>query len=304
MWRGYIISSRTLFGIYTYNVGIALFRSPTRVFSGPQKADEQKVDTHVFYCVVKPCKILKPELGGHRVGKTMERININCKITCIIVVFIGLVIGTYCFFFHGMPISKNTSDWGSFGAYIGGMLTFLSVIFLYNTLTEQRKENHRNWFNAGFERRYKALKAYLERNQNYLQKLSKMVLEACKHSPFDDECEQKDAIIKINNLYIENQEGGERIIADGLFSKFKSTFEYINSDSFLDKKLKENYLTELEQSLPNEAIAIIICVMCEEDDIGTIKLLSSYLAFRNFQSGNPGFDNLKDALYQYNTKQE
>ena len=63
-------------------------------------------------------------------------------------------------------------------------------------------------------------------------------------------------------------------------------------------------MTELEQSLPNEAIAIIICVMCEEDDIGTIKLLSSYLAFRNFQSGNPGFDNLKDALYQYNTKQE
>jgi hypothetical protein len=179
----------------------------------------------------------------------MNRINKSNIFFIVILGFIGLVIGVYCFFFYGIPISTDTNEWGSFGDYFGGMLSFLSIILLYYTLREQRKENHRNWFDAGFKRRYKALNTYVNNNLEYLQNLSNLILEACDHSPFDDKCDQENAKLELNDLYIANQIVDRRDIPEKLFSQFKSSIEYVVFDSLIENKIKENYLTELEQSL-------------------------------------------------------
>ena len=49
-------------------VGITLFVS-TQGCGRPQEADEQKVDTHVFCCVVNPKNNIKPELGYNKAIK-------------------------------------------------------------------------------------------------------------------------------------------------------------------------------------------------------------------------------------------
>lgn len=47
------------------SVGIILFVN-LQGCGRPQIADEQKVDTHVFRCVVKGIRIEMPELGCHK----------------------------------------------------------------------------------------------------------------------------------------------------------------------------------------------------------------------------------------------
>ena len=205
----------------------------------------------------------------------------------------------YCYFFYGMPISKDTIDWGSFGSYFGGMISFISIVLLYSTLHEQRKENHRNWFDAGFNRRIKALQNNIEIHQEFLHNLSNLVLDTYRHSPYDDECDQEYAKREINNMYVNNQTG-RKDATENIFFQFKSTVEYIASDSTFDNHIKENYIIELEQSLRKDANVLIVCIICEKNDLELIGHISKYRGFLHFQSGNSGFDNLKNALFRYN----
>ena len=54
-----------------------------------------------------------------------------------------IVILFYMLNFASYPISKNTADWGQFGAYIGGVagvfLTLLTIILLIMTLNSQNR---------------------------------------------------------------------------------------------------------------------------------------------------------------------
>ena len=216
----------------------------------------------------------------------------------IVMVYVGLIIGVYTFFFFDRNISDQTSDWGSFGSYIGGLFTFVSVILLYNTLLEQRKENHRNWFDAGFNRRIHLLGRLYEENKVSLQDLSSRISQECHQSPFDNDCDYEEAKIELSNLYVNNQEGGENY-AECLCQYFKSTVFYITSDKFLNNKIKEIYLNELEQSLPQTFTNVILCVMCYLNEDDTIGQLRKYSTFLHFQSGNAGIDTLKDDIFSF-----
>lgn len=55
------------------------------------------------------------------------------------VALVLLLIYAFCFF--GMPISDQTSDWGSFGSYAAICVSSLSIALIYVTYREQRKTN-------------------------------------------------------------------------------------------------------------------------------------------------------------------
>ncbi len=65
-----------------------------------------------------------------------------------------LVFLAYFTQFKGMALSKNNSDWGDFGSYIGGtlgiILTTANLIFLYYTFREQQNLNAQQQFENTF----------------------------------------------------------------------------------------------------------------------------------------------------------
>lgn len=52
-----------------------------------------------------------------------------------------LTIVIYMVNFYGMPLSRNTTDWGAFGSYIGIGISVFSVTLIYITYNEQRHSN-------------------------------------------------------------------------------------------------------------------------------------------------------------------
>ena len=232
-------------------------------------------------------------------NKTITRIKkFKLRAIHLVIIFIALVLGLYFLSFKDRTLSKLTADWGSFGNYFGGMLTLLSILLLYYTLQEQKKENHRNWFDSAFTRRLETINTYIDTNKPLLQKLSQDIISSCEHSLFDNMCDHEDAKVEISNLYIDVLNIG-RNITEGLYYRFKKTFEYILGDNTLDNNIKEAYIHEFEQSLNEESVIIILSVMCNLNENITLRQLRDYRAFRYFQTKNPGFDILKDALFSY-----
>lgn len=221
----------------------------------------------------------------------------------IVVGLIGIAIFAYCLNFHSLNISKSTSDWGNFGSYFSGILSLVSIWLLYETLSEQRIENHRNWFDAGFERRCHDLISMHETNKNIIWQLSDKILKSCDHSIFDDNCKKEDAKLELSNLYEENLTT-ERNISEKLYRIFKNTFLYIISDHNLTRKIKESYVYELENSIYDDSLIIILCVVSNLQDDDFIYEIGKYKSFISFQSSNVGFDVLKDALFNYNSTQK
>lgn len=211
--------------------------------------------------------------------------------------------GAYVFFFYDKPISLSTADWGSFGSYFGGILTFVSIILLYKNLSEQRIENHRNWFDAGFMRRIQATISYIEENKVFIQCMCREVVQSCNHSLYDEDCKSDDAIIELSNLYVDNITEG-RTIYEGLYYKFKSIVDYISFDSYFEDNQKDSYFQEFEHCLNKESIVSILCVMSNLDDKETIHILSKHHVFLHFQTENPGFDVVKDGIFKYSTIQK
>ena len=209
-----------------------------------------------------------------------------------------ITIGVYIFFFFDKSISDSTSDWGSFGSYVEGMLVIVSIALLYKTLQEQRKESHRNWFDAGLKRRISSLRERYEENKESFHRLSARMLDNCHHSPFDDCCDYEVAKVRLANLYVDSQIGKENIV-ESICSYFKSTIIYIGKDKCFDAPIRESYLNELEQSLHQDFINVMLCVLCYLNEDDTICLLGEHNVFFHFQSGNAGIDTLKDCLFSY-----
>ena len=215
--------------------------------------------------------------------------------TSIITIYVIIVI---CLYFWGKSISLCFFDWGNFGSYFGGMLSLLSVILLYYTLREQRKENHRNWFESGFIRKIHALDSYCSVNMDSLHCLAAKVLDTCEPYPFGGSFQYEDAKIALSNNYEENLYC-ERSITEGLYYQFKSIIEYIIIDDMIDEENKDRYINELELSLDKESLVTFICVACNHNDDKTLSNLKKHHAFSYFQTGQSGFDVLKDSLFNY-----
>lgn len=211
---------------------------------------------------------------------------------------IGIIIGVYMFISFDNRISGSTSHWGSFGSYVGGMVTVVSAILAVKALHEQKKVNHRNWFETGLKRRISALNKRYEENIESFHRLSARMVENCHHSPFDYCCDYEEAKVGLSNLYVDSQISKENIV-ESICSYFKSTVIYIGSDKWFDAPIRENYLNELEQSLSQDFINIMLCVLCYLNEDNTIYLLGEHNAFFHFQSGNAGIDTLKDGLFSY-----
>lgn len=68
--------------------------------------------------------------------------------------FLLLVVTLYIVNFHDIPISKNSSDWGTFGDFFGGILgalfNVLAVILIYLTFKKQQETSVLQQFESTF----------------------------------------------------------------------------------------------------------------------------------------------------------
>lgn len=121
--------------------------SSTNVGCGrPQIADERKVDTHVFFCVVKPCEILKPELGCHRdiiykMHQTKYYIkrfkhNIGC-VALAIIIFSAIIMVLQ---FLSCIFCRNCGNRDFYITIIGYFIAIANALLLYETLNSQKEE--------------------------------------------------------------------------------------------------------------------------------------------------------------------
>lgn len=95
----------------------------------------------------------------------MRRFIINFIYVFSLIAFIGFL-GIYLYSFHS-GLSQDHSSWGSFGNYFAGTIgicfSLLSVVFLYLTFYEQRKQRFENSFQQ-FVSNYYSLLSLIKEN--------------------------------------------------------------------------------------------------------------------------------------------
>lgn len=94
---------------------------------------------------------------------------------------IASVILIYIFFFFDSEISRTVSDWGSFGNYIGGLLSpilsFFALIGILLTLHQTNKTNEKQWgYLKNIEKKREWL-VIIEHAENQIQKLNTKKVE-------------------------------------------------------------------------------------------------------------------------------
>lgn len=92
------------------------------------------------------------------------------KTTTHLIIFfifcIFIVIGSYTFNFKNNSISTTSSDWGSFGDYLGGVLnpliSLIALSFLIKTYLSQKHELHQSKIAVEEQRKISQTTAYIQ----------------------------------------------------------------------------------------------------------------------------------------------
>lgn len=221
---------------------------------------------------------------------------------CFLAIVLFVIIITTLYVMHvGGNFSTSSSDWGSWGAYFGGMMSIVSIGMLYMTLYYQIKEHHSQMFNnvflamkddivklkgdfANIEMKYEALRNVLkEENINVYSDI-----------------ERNEAINILSNAYYEITFTCEY---EQLFRLISQTIIYIVDDTYLIDEEKLKYLHWLEFSLDVKVGTLYICYCCRshkmDTDDNVIDVLRKWQLFTSFDNDIACFKFLLNPITQY-----
>ena len=159
----------------------------------------------------------------------------------IAVFMLIIVVVIYLINFYSYPISKNTNNWGAFGAYLGGVagafLTLLTVVLLIKTLDSQNKYAVINQFESSFFELLKLHKEITDRiiGTVHIRTASSDIKDTYKGLKFFEKLSEKIMLHYNNNSEI------EEFLLDG--SKYDQSL--LNKEEMqkeIDKYYNELYL--------------------------------------------------------------
>ena len=181
--------------------------------------------------------------------------NESSKIKCwifLLILYLFVVFVIYACHFHTCELSSQTTDWGAFGSYFGGMVSIVSIVLLYLALREQQKENYRLKIEAGFERMRMAIWQKYKLNK---EKYESIIKEMYKSTEEQNEGKQNEAKERISKLYSDKQ--NVMLIKD-IYQTFSYLARGIQEEEDLSTDRKCHYLQNLICSEPYSILTIIL----------------------------------------------
>lgn len=191
---------------------------------------------------------------------------IYVAVTCLL-----LTIIIYVICFYDMPLSKNTTDWGAFGSYVGMGVSILSITLIYITYNEQRHSNRIERFEQHLKSMTDILLDLVKRNgktfeADYQSFLSHFSL------PFSDitnyEAKKVGSVCEyyLSCIICDRENDYQR-----LFNYITLMTKYIKEDSFLDKEEKAGRIAELSCIMPESFRTFYFCWLIQQNECQLLK---------------------------------
>ena len=225
----------------------------------------------------------------------------DSKIYLVIIVVLAGTIGFYIKYFYNTAISRNPSDWGNFGGYIGGMLSIISVFLIYYTYKSQSEMNYRNQFET-------ILFKMLDRQREIYNAISEIDLFcqlrneiACHFNSSSDF--SKEDTEKLFVWYYGYHISGKRECLH-YFRHLYHIIKYIHLDKIIKDSDKKKYIDMIQSEMNDDELFISLfnavwwCAKHKKSDNDDyLKWLDDYSFFENLQSPGCWFDKCKSQLF-------
>lgn len=226
----------------------------------------------------------------------------NCDLWLIILAIISVILPYFIFFHDGF--SRNSDDWGALGSYFGGMVSIISIVLLYYTLREQRKEYYRMNIEAGYNRILSSISSKYTENKEAYDKIVEQISNVI-------EAETKDSNTKNISwgtiaAKVYDNENDEAHILD-IFNTYAYLARGIRDEQSLKDDRKKHYLQNLIYSIPLNINIIVIFhllaqfdISIESHDKDIINLLQEHKLYNDTFIGNSVMNQAKDDMLGYN----
>lgn len=210
------------------------------------------------------------------------------KLWLSLVIAAILVIGTFLLCFHNQYISNDISDWASFGAYVGGCFSLVSVILVCLTFIEQSKMSYKTQFESVFFDMLHTLREL--KTDDISRTFSDIQEKVIVHfnSPFTpndiNPTESKEAIAYYFQLHNNSD------VIHHYFRYLYHIVMYVCSDKSLNDKEKEKYVSLIQAQMSNDELLTTLFNVINYGNTSYIEVLDKYHLFENLRSINELLD--------------
>ena len=218
----------------------------------------------------------------------------------LIVILLGvtIILGVFIWYFHRQGISDSISDWASFGSYLGGTLSFISVVLMYLIFREQIRISYNSQFESVF---FSMLKTLRELKTDGIDKEFGMLENKITNHfsvSFDDKNDNilPDTIRSIFsyyfNLHVDNSQ---------IFHYFRYLYHivtYAVDNKVLKKEDKKRYISLIQAQMSNNELLVTLFNVVSHNNQEYLKMLDVYQFFENLQSINKLVDNLIKRIFK------
>ncbi|MDD4636845.1 MAG: putative phage abortive infection protein [Bacteroidales bacterium] len=213
-----------------------------------------------------------------------------------------IAMGAFIANFKEQEISNSIGDWSSFGAYVGGVLGFISslvsITLIYLTYKSQAEMSYKMKFEASFfELLGKQRDIY---NENKEFKVLCTMIENHFITEFGTFDETKENQIKIIHYYY-NFHDSENNFNLHYFRLLHQIFKYTHNDKILSEEEKRKYIDIVQAGMSDDELRLtfynVIWYSKELNDYEYLGWLDLYSFFENMQSQGRWFDSLKSNLF-------
>lgn len=217
------------------------------------------------------------------------------KLWIPILIGIIIIVGSFILCFYKQDISENISDWGSFGAYVGGCFGFISVVIMYLVFREQAKMTYKSQFEAVFFNMLHTLREIWGAGLEI--KSAQLCDKISEHFNVDfggNEVERTD-VKKVMSYYMAVHKEDNSI--NHYFRYLYHIIKYVVTNEHLDDNVKTDYISLIQAQMSNTELLITFFNAIEYNNIKYISWLDSYGFFENLVTDSNFLDELKQKYF-------
>ena len=224
-------------------------------------------------------------------------------IICLLIVLLTLLFGLFIYVFHKQQLSSNITDWGSFGSYVGGTVSIISLFLLYFTYNNQVNANRKSQFET----------ILFQMSCNFKERCSERTEEWEKAYEGINEyyivCDLVDAkLITKKNVINAIKSSFHNSILDtylnGQLDVFCDIINYIGREESLDEEAKKIYYTFFSSQMNNEMLIIIMLGLIARDNRREIEFLKNADFFKNVDmGGNVALNRIRQLYFSINANE-
>ncbi len=224
-------------------------------------------------------------------------------IICLLIVLLTILFGLFIYVFHKQQLSSNITDWGSFGSYVGGTVSIISLFLLYFTYNNQVNANRKSQFETIL---FQMSCNFKDRCSERTEEWEKAYEDIGKYYIVGDLVDAK--LITKKNVINAIKSSFHNSILDtylnGQLDVFCDIINYIGREESLDEEGKKIYYTFFSSQMNNEMLIIIMLGLIARDNRREIEFLKNADFFKNVDmGGNVALNRIRQLYFSINANE-